>query len=108
VDYKQIFTFELQSALQQIHIIYSWDQDMPTRALSARSSTESLQSSSSELSAPDKLIPAAAGPMVWEGAKLDPRDYVLELLKPEIENIRAAVVSFKCRFLHPEPSLARS
>jgi hypothetical protein len=88
--------------------MYSWDPDMPAHVLSARSSTESLQSSSSGISEPDKLIPAVAGPMVWEGAKLDTQDYVVELLKPEIENIRAAVVSFKCRFLQPGSSLVRS
>jgi hypothetical protein len=86
----------------------SWGPEMLAHVLSARSSTESLQSSSSGITEPDKLIPAVAGPMVWEGAKLDPQDYVVELLKPEIENIRAAVVSFKCRLLQPEPSLVRS
>jgi hypothetical protein len=37
--------------------------------------------------------------MVWEGAELDPSYYVIELLASEIENIRAAVVYFKCEFL---------
>ena len=41
-------------------------------------------------------MPAVAGPMVWEGTELNPQDYVVELLNSDIENIRAAVVSFKC------------
>lgn len=55
-----------------------------------------MQSSSSGISEPDKLMPAVAGPMVWEGTELNPQDYVVELLNSDIENIRAAVVSFKC------------
>ena len=68
---------------------------MPAHMLSARSSTESMHSCSSGISEPDKLMPAVAGPMVWEGTELDPRDYVVELFKSDIEDIRAAVVSFK-------------
>ena len=76
--------------------MHGWVRDMPARILSARSSTESMQSSSSGISEPDKLMPAVAGPMVWEGTELNPQDYVVELLNSDIENIRAAVVSFKC------------
>jgi hypothetical protein len=91
--------FKLYPSFQNMLKMHSWVPNMPARMLSPRSSTESIRSSSSGISEPDKLIPAVAGPMVWEGMELDPRDYVVELLKSEIENIRAAVVSFKCGFL---------
>lgn len=72
---------------------------MSTHTLSPRSSTESLQSSSSAYSIPDKLAPALAGPMVWEGAELDPAQYIVKLSRSEVDNIRAAVVGFKLQRL---------
>ncbi|KAH9875242.1 hypothetical protein J1614_004733 [Plenodomus biglobosus] len=64
-------------------------------SLSPRSSTESLQSSSSTSSAPDKLAPAVQGPMVWEGSHLDPTEYIVHLSEREIQDIRAAVIKVK-------------
>lgn len=37
--------------------------------------------------------------MVWEGAELNPSQYVVELSSTEVENIRAAVVGFKLQRL---------
>jgi hypothetical protein len=37
--------------------------------------------------------------MVWEGAELDPAQYIVELSKSDIDNIRAAVVGFKLQRL---------
>ena len=68
---------------------------MSAHSLSPRSSCESLQSSSSTFSVPDTLAPALTGPMVWKGAELDPTQYIIELSRTEIDNIRAAVVGFK-------------
>ncbi|KAJ4340585.1 hypothetical protein N0V95_007460 [Ascochyta clinopodiicola] len=68
---------------------------MSAHLLSPRSSSESLQSSSSAHSIPDKLAPALAGPMTWRGAELNPSRYVIELPRAEVDNIRAAVVGFK-------------
>lgn len=72
---------------------------MSAHSLSPRSSTESFRSCSSTDSTPDKLAPALEGPMVWEGAELDPKQYVVELTRSEVENIRAAVVGFKLQRL---------
>jgi hypothetical protein len=66
---------------------------MSTHALSPKSSNESLQSSASAFSSPDKLAPALAGPMVWEG--LDAAKYVVELTRREVQDIRAAVIKVK-------------
>lgn len=38
--------------------------------------------------------------MVWEGAELDPAQYIVELSKSDIDNIRAAVVGFKLQRLN--------
>ncbi|KZM18699.1 uncharacterized protein EKO05_0006649 [Ascochyta rabiei] len=72
---------------------------MSTHSLSQRSSTESLQSSSSTHSIPDKLAPALAGPMTWRGAELNASQYVIELSRAEVDNVRAAVVGFKLQRL---------
>ncbi|KAJ4399032.1 hypothetical protein N0V91_009728 [Didymella pomorum] len=72
---------------------------MSAHTLSPRSSTESLQSSSSAFSIPDKLAPALSSPMAWAGAELDPKRYIVELSRSEIDNIRAAVVGFKLQRL---------
>lgn len=66
---------------------------MSTHPLSPKSSNESLQSSSSVVSFPDKLAPAVAGPMVWEG--LDTAKYIIELSPREVQDIRAAVIKVK-------------
>ncbi|KAL5114852.1 hypothetical protein ACEQ8H_007281 [Pleosporales sp. CAS-2024a] len=66
---------------------------MSTHTLSPKSSNESLESSVSTLSSPDKLAPALEGPMVWD--QLDPTEYVMELTSREIEDIRAAVIKIK-------------
>ncbi|KAF2202114.1 hypothetical protein GQ43DRAFT_414294 [Delitschia confertaspora ATCC 74209] len=71
---------------------------MSVSSLSQRSSWESLRSVSSAPSVhsePDPFPPALAGPMVWQGKELDPKDYVIELEPAEVENVRAAVVGFK-------------
>ncbi|KAF9698185.1 hypothetical protein EKO04_003841 [Ascochyta lentis] len=72
---------------------------MSAHTLSPRSSTESLQSSSSSFSIPDKLAPALAGPMAWGGAELNASQYVVKLSRAEIDNIRAAVVGFRLQRL---------
>jgi hypothetical protein len=56
---------------------------------------ESLHSLQSSFSAPDRLPPAVAGPMVWTGSDLEPTKYVVRLDTPEIANIRSGVISFK-------------
>ncbi|KAH8717057.1 hypothetical protein GQ44DRAFT_712797 [Phaeosphaeriaceae sp. PMI808] len=66
---------------------------MSTHTLSRRGSNESLESSSSVLSHPDKLAPAVEGPMVWED--LQATDYVVELSPREVQDIRAAVIKVK-------------
>ncbi|KAF1852075.1 Clavaminate synthase-like protein [Cucurbitaria berberidis CBS 394.84] len=68
---------------------------MSTPSLSPRSSNESLQSTSSAFSSPDKLSPTVTGPMVWEGAELTPTKYVIQLSNREIQDIRAAVIKVK-------------
>lgn len=68
---------------------------MAAHSLSPRSSTESLQSSSSTYSVPDRLAPALTGPMVWEGAELNASRYIIDLSQAEVDNVRAAVVGFK-------------
>lgn len=35
--------------------------------------------------------------MVWEGAELDPSEYVLHLSEREIQDIRAAVIKVKSK-----------
>lgn len=80
---------------------------MSAHSLSAKSSTESLQSSSSGYSIPDKLAPALSGPMVWEGAELDPTRYIVNLSKSEVDGIRAAVVGFKLQRL-PRSAISQS
>jgi hypothetical protein len=70
---------------------------MYTHALSPKSSNESLQSSASAFSSPDKLAPALAGPMVWEG--LDAAKYVVELTRREVQDIRAAVIKVKSMYV---------
>jgi hypothetical protein len=66
---------------------------MSTYTLSPKSSNESLQSSSSAFSDPDKLAPAVAGPMVWD--ELDAASYIIELSPREVQDIRAAVIKVK-------------
>ncbi|OAK98102.1 Clavaminate synthase-like protein [Phaeosphaeriaceae sp. SRC1lsM3a] len=66
---------------------------MSTHTLSPRSSNESLQSSSSVISSPDKLAPAVQGPMAWES--LDATQYIIELSPREVRDIRAAVIKVK-------------
>ncbi|PSN63809.1 Clavaminate synthase-like protein [Corynespora cassiicola Philippines] len=68
---------------------------MSTSSLSAKSSLESLRSSSSIATIPDTLAPAVAGSMVWEGSELSPAKYIHHFNSSDIENIRAAVVYFK-------------
>lgn len=63
--------------------------------LSPKSSNESLQSSISACSIPDKFAPATTGPMVWEGHELDPSEYVVRLSSREIQDVRAAVIKVK-------------
>lgn len=65
--------------------------------LSAKSSNESLQSIVSALSSPDKLAPALQGPMVWKGDELDPTQYIIQLDRREIQDIRAAVIKVKSK-----------
>lgn len=72
---------------------------MSAYTLSPRSSIESLQSSSSSYSVPDRLAPALSSPMAWEGTELDPKQYIVELSRSDIDNIRAAVVGFKLQRL---------
>ncbi|KAJ4994425.1 taurine catabolism dioxygenase family protein [Stagonosporopsis vannaccii] len=72
---------------------------MSVHSLSPRSSSESLQSSSSTASVPDKLAPALTGHMVWDGAELNPTRYIVKLSRSEVDNIRAAVVGFKLQRL---------
>ncbi|CAO2650931.1 Nn.00g092280.m01.CDS01 [Neocucurbitaria sp. VM-36] len=68
---------------------------MSTHMLTPKSSSESLQSTSSTFSVPDKLSPAVTGPMVWEGDELNPAQYIVELSNHEIQDIRAAVIKVK-------------
>ncbi|KAF2808899.1 Clavaminate synthase-like protein [Mytilinidion resinicola] len=71
---------------------------MSDSSLSERPSLESLRShasSNSVQSQPDTLPPAVTGRLAWEGSELAPEEYVVELETDEIENIRAAVISFK-------------
>jgi hypothetical protein len=76
---------------------------MSTHALSPKSSNESLQSRASAFSSPDRLAPAVAGPMVWEG--LDAAKYVIELTPREVQDIRAAVIKVKSRYTVYSPNL---
>jgi hypothetical protein len=69
---------------------------MSTHTLSPKTSNESLQSSSSVFSSPDKLAPALTGPMVWE--ELDATTYIHELSPREVQDIRAAVIKVKSTF----------
>ena len=71
---------------------------MPAHMLSPKSSNESLQSSFSTISVPDKLAPAVANPMVWEGSELDPTKYVVHLTDRDIQDIRAAVIKVKSEY----------
>lgn len=71
---------------------------MSTYTLSPKSSTESLQSRTSEFSSPDKLAPALAGSMVWE--ELDAAKYIIELGPREVQDIRAAVIKVKSMSTH--------
>jgi hypothetical protein len=66
--------------------------------LSARSSLESLQSDSSSISSLDKLAPAVAGPLVWQGDELSPAKYVVRLSDRDILDIRAAIIKFKLKY----------
>ncbi|KAH7090432.1 hypothetical protein FB567DRAFT_558668 [Paraphoma chrysanthemicola] len=66
---------------------------MSTHTLSPKSSNESLQSSSSAASSPDKLAPAVEGAMVWE--KLDASKYIMEFTSGEVQDVRAAVIKVK-------------
>ncbi|KAF2036378.1 Clavaminate synthase-like protein [Setomelanomma holmii] len=66
---------------------------MSTYTLSPKSSNESLQSSSSAFSAPDKLAPAVEGAMVWD--TLDTAEYIIELTPREVQDVRAAVIKVK-------------
>lgn len=70
---------------------------MSTHTISPRSSDESLRSSSSTASLPDKLAPAVTGPMVWAGEELDPVKYILTLSEQEVQDIRAAVIKVKSK-----------
>lgn len=68
---------------------------MSTHTLSPKSSSDSLHSTVSAVSSPDKLAPAVAGPMAWE--ELDPSKYVVELSPSEVQDIRAAVIKIKSK-----------
>jgi hypothetical protein len=68
---------------------------MSQHTLSPKSSDDSLRSSTSTFSSPDKLAPAVTGPMVWEG--LDSSKYVVELSPSEVQDIRAAVIKVKSK-----------
>lgn len=72
---------------------------MSASALSPKSSNESLHSNASTFSFPDKLAPALAGPMVWKGNELDATRYIIELSDREVQDIRAAVIKVKSKFL---------
>jgi hypothetical protein len=71
---------------------------MSQSTLSTRSSSESLQSTFSVFSYPDKLAPAVAGPMVWQGDELDPTKYIIQLSDRDIQDIRAAVIKVKSKY----------
>jgi hypothetical protein len=71
---------------------------MSTYTLSPRSSDESLRSTASDISSPDKLAPTLTGPMVWKGEELDAAKYVIELSPREVQDIRAAVIKIKSMF----------
>ena len=64
-----------------------------------RSSFESLRADSPAPShfEPDTLPPAMQGLQVWEGTEFDMEAAIVELTASEVESIRAAVVSFKCK-----------
>lgn len=72
---------------------------MSTHTISPKSSNESLQSSSSATSSPDKLAPAVEGGMVWE--KLDASKYVIEFTSREVQDVRAAVIKVKSMLQSP-------
>ncbi|KAF2873039.1 hypothetical protein BDV95DRAFT_605612 [Massariosphaeria phaeospora] len=74
---------------------------MSVSSLSARSSTESMRSNLSTLTAPDSLAPAVTGPMVWKGSMLLPNEYVIQLTGSELEDIRAAIVYFAMKNRKP-------
>lgn len=66
--------------------------------LTPKSSNESLQSTSSTFSFPDKLSSAVTGPMVWEGDELNSAKYVVELSNDEVRDVRAAVIKVKSEY----------
>ena len=68
---------------------------MSIRALSAKSSNDSLHSTASAESFPDKLAPAVASSMVWQGSELDSTSYVVKLSPQDVQDIRAAVIKVK-------------
>lgn len=72
---------------------------MSVSSLSAKSSLDSLRSSSSIESAPDRLAPAVEGPMAWKGVELNPAKYVLQLDSAAVAEVRSAVISFKRKSL---------
>jgi hypothetical protein len=90
---KTFFSYTKTLLLQEQNHNYT---TMSTHTLSPKSSNESLQSSISAFSSPDKLAPAVAGPMVWED--LHASKYVIELSPREVQDIRAAVIKVKSMF----------
>jgi hypothetical protein len=68
---------------------------MSTHTLSAKSSNDSLHSTSSTESFPDKLAPAVASPMVWQGSELDSAKYIVQLSPQDVHHVRAAVIKVK-------------
>ena len=54
-----------------------------------------MESLHSNLSIPDALPPAVAGPMTWTGSELEPAKYVVQLTASELADIRSGVLHFK-------------
>jgi len=82
---------------------------MSDSSLSQRSSLESLRSLSpvpSIKSEPDALPPSVEGRMVWQGNELEPRQYITNLERADVEAVRAAVLFFKLLSL-PRGSISK-
>jgi hypothetical protein len=73
---------------------------MSSYSIRSKASFESVSSESSQstvISVPDRLPPTVDGPSVWRGTDLGTNDYVVYLSAADVEAVRAAVISFKCR-----------
>jgi hypothetical protein len=92
----------LLTTLSKILSNHSSDPNMSDSSVSQKSSLESLRSLSpvpSIQSEPDALPPSVEGRMVWQGNELEPDQYIINLERAEVEAVRAAIVSFKCKSL---------